>query len=103
MSGWSHSWQCLGHKARRRWASVHLRSLFGRSERKSVQPMAAELAPDDCDQLHNFIASPVWEIAPLEEIIAAKIDALVGGDDTVLVIDDTAVPKKGTQSVGVAP
>ena len=92
----------LGHKARRRWAPVYLRGLFGRSERKSVQPMAAELTPDDYDQLHNFIASPAWETAPLEAILAAKADALVGGDDAVLVIDDTAVPKKGTHSVGVA-
>jgi SRSO17 transposase len=92
----------LGHKARCRWASVYLRGLFGRSERKSVQPMAAELTPDDYDQLHNFIASPAWETAPLEAILAAKADALVGGDDAVLVIDDTAVPKKGRHSVGVA-
>jgi hypothetical protein len=28
---------------------------------------------------------------------------LVGGADAVLVIDDTALPKKGTQSVGSAP
>jgi SRSO17 transposase len=39
----------------------------------------------------------------VEEILAAKADALVGGDDAVLVIDDAAVPKKGTHSVGVAP
>ena len=95
--------EVLRHKARCRWAPVYLRGLFGRSERKSVQPMAADLTPDDYDQLHNFVASPAWETAPLEEILAAKADALVGGDDAVLVIDDTAVPKKGTHSVGVAP
>jgi SRSO17 transposase len=92
----------LGHKARCRWAPVYLRGLFGRTERKSVQPMAAELTPDDYDQLHHFIASPAWDTAPLEAILAAKADALVGGDDAILIIDDTALPKKGAHSVGVA-
>ena len=32
-----------------------------------------------------------------------QADAIVGGDDAVLVVDDTALPKKGTLSVGVAP
>lgn len=56
----------LGHKARCRWAPVYLRGLFGRTERKSVQPMAAEVTPDDYDQLHNFVASPAWDTAPLD-------------------------------------
>lgn len=94
--------EALGHKARCRWAPVYLRGLLGRSERKSVQPMAAELTPNDYDQLHNFIASPAWDTEPLETVLAGQADALVGGDDAVLVIDDTALPKKGTRSVGVA-
>src|SRR4029077_342632 len=32
-----------------------------------------------------------------------QADRLVGGKDAVLVIDDTAMPKKGERSVGVAP
>jgi SRSO17 transposase len=31
-----------------------------------------------------------------------QADQLVGGGDAVQVIDDTAIPKKGTLSVGVA-
>ena len=92
----------LGHKARRRWAPVYIRGLYGRTERKSVQPIAAELTPGDYDQLHNFIASRSWDTAPLETILARKADQLVGGPDAILAIDDTAVPKKGEHSVGVA-
>src|SRR5262249_23965501 len=34
--------------------------------------------------------------------LLVQADRLVGGSDAVLVIDDTAIPKEGTQSVGVA-
>jgi SRSO17 transposase len=94
--------EALRHKARRRWAPVYIRGLFGRTERKSIQPMAAELTPGDYDQLHNFIASEAWDSGPLETILAAKADALVGGKGAILVIDDVALPKKGEHSVGVA-
>ena len=71
-------------------------------DRKSVQPMAERLAPGDYDQLHHFVAAGVWDAAPLEKELLVQADKLVGGSDAVLVIDDTAVPKKGKHSVGVA-
>jgi SRSO17 transposase len=40
--------------------------------------------------------------APLEEELARQNDAVVGGSDAWLIIDDTALPKKGRSSVGVA-
>ncbi|WP_439923272.1 IS701 family transposase [Nitrobacter sp. JJSN] len=94
---------CLGHKARRRMCPLYVSGLIGPGDRKSVQPMAARLAPGDYDQLHHFIADGVWDAAPLESELLAQADRLVGGKDAVLVIDDTAMPKKGDRSVGVAP
>jgi len=82
---------------------LYLSGLIGPGDRKSVQPMAARLAPGDYDQLHHFVAAGVWDPAPLEAELLAKADGLVGGSDAVLVIDDTALPKKGKNSVGVAP
>jgi SRSO17 transposase len=35
-------------------------------------------------------------------VLAREADRLVGGPDAVLIIDDTALPKKGEHSVGVA-
>src|SRR3954464_13235177 len=94
--------EVLGHKRRRSWAPLYLRGLLGPSERKSLQPMAASLGLSGHDQLQHFIASPAWDDAPLWTVLAQQADRLVGGADAYLVIDDTALPKKGTLSVGVA-
>jgi hypothetical protein len=92
----------LGHKARRRMCPLYVMGLIGVGDRKSVQPMAERLAAGAYDQLHHFIAAGVWDVAPLEKELLVQADKLVGGSDAVLVIDDTAVPKKGKHSVGVA-
>jgi SRSO17 transposase len=81
---------------------VYVSGLVGPGDRKSIQPMAERLAPGDYYQLHLFIATGVWDAAPLERELLVQADRLVGGSDAVLVIDDTAIAKKGTHSVGVA-
>src|SRR5690349_10837266 len=94
--------EVLGHKKRRSWAPMYLRGLLGPSERKSLQPMAASLGLTGHDQLQHFIASPAWDGGPLWRVLAEQADRLVGGPEAALVIDDTALPKKGRLSVGVA-
>ena len=86
----------------RRWAPVYLEGLLGPGERKSVEPMAAHVCPGDVQQLHHLVATAPWAPAPLEGVLAQAADRLVGGPDAVLIIDDTALPKQGTHSVGVA-
>jgi SRSO17 transposase len=93
----------LGHKARRRMCPLYIAGLIGAGDRKSIQPMAERLAPGEYDRLHHFVAAGVWEEAPLEAELLVQANRLVGGDDAVLVVDDTALPKKGSASVGVAP
>jgi len=92
----------LGRRTRRTWAPLHLRGLLGPGERKSLQPMAARLGLSGHDQLQHFIASPAWDDAPLWRVLSEKADRLLGGPEAVLVIDDTALPKQGALSVGVA-
>jgi hypothetical protein len=71
----------LGLKMRRTWAPLYVRGLLGPGERKSLQSMALQLG------LAGTISCSTLSPA---------------GADAVLVIDDTALPKKGTLSVGVA-
>lgn len=94
--------EVLGHKKRQTWAPLYLRGLMGPGERKSLQPMAARLGLSGHDQLHHFIASPAWDHGPLWRVLAERADRLLGGPEAVLAIDDTALPKKGELSVGVA-
>jgi SRSO17 transposase len=94
--------EVMGRKTRRRWAPLYLHGLLGPDGRKSLQPLAARLGLQGHDQLQHFVASPAWDDAPLRRVLAGTADALVGGSGAVLVVDDTALPKKGKHSVGVA-
>jgi SRSO17 transposase len=95
--------ETLGHRTRRRMCPAYVAGLIGPGDRKSVQPMAARDSGVSYDQLHHFIGSGVWDAAPLEAALLVEADKLVGGDEAWLIIDDTALPKKGRHSVGVAP
>src|ERR687894_751035 len=92
----------LRHPARRRMCPLYGAALIGPGERKSLPPMAARVAPADYDQRHHFVAVGPWDEAPLEAELLAQANRLVGGPDALLVIDDTALLKKGTHSVVVA-
>ncbi len=93
----------LRHKVRARMCPAYVTGLIGAGDRKSVQPMAARDGGVNYDQLHHFIARGAWDSAPLEKALLAEADRMVGGTDAWLIVDDTALPKKGEHSVGVAP
>jgi SRSO17 transposase len=91
------------HKTWGRMCPAYVERLIGPGDRKSVPPMAAHDAAVSYDQLHHFVASGFLDATPFEAAALAEADAQVGGDDASLIIDDTALPKKGRDSVSVAP
>jgi SRSO17 transposase len=93
----------LRHKTRARMCPAYIAGLIGPGDRKSVQPMAARAVEVGYDQLHHFVAAGVWDSAPLEAALLKEADGLVGDETGFLVVDDTALPKKGCHSVGRAP
>jgi SRSO17 transposase len=93
----------LRNKARSRMCPAYIAGLIGPGDRKSVQPMAARDDEVSYDRLHHFIGSGIWDEAPLEEALLAEAERQVGGENAWLIVDDTALPKKGRHSVGVAP
>lgn len=91
----------LKRSEQRRWAPVYLQGLLRPGARKSVEPIAQRLCPGQTQQLHHFVSTSSWPTAPLEQVLRKTADGLVGGEDAVLIVDDTALPKQGRHSVGV--
>lgn len=56
--------QHLRRKAQRQWAPFYLKGLILPGERKSLEPMAARVAPGDTQQLHHFVSTSPWPMAP---------------------------------------
>jgi SRSO17 transposase len=77
-------------------------------ERKSVEPMAARLAPDNVrrmhQSLHHVVAHAAWSDEALLEQVRHEILPVMTQDGPVVawIVDDTGFLKKGTHSVGVA-
>lgn len=77
-------------------------------ERKSVEPMAAKLAPDNVrrmhQSLHHLVADAPWsDEAVLDAALDFVLPAMLARAPVVAwVVDDTGFPKKGQHSVGVA-
>jgi SRSO17 transposase len=92
----------LGDKRRRQWAPLYIMGLLLPGDRKSMQPISSRVAPEDVEQIHHFVGTSCWKTAPVEEVLWQKADVLLGGDTSYLIVDDTGLPKKGTESVGVA-
>jgi SRSO17 transposase len=89
-------------KTRRHWAPLYLRGLLLPGERKSIEPIAARVAPGHEQELRHFVNESPWDEDALEEVLWGVADDMLGGDDAFLIVDDTALPKKGRESVGVA-
>ena len=78
------------------------------ADRKSVEPMAARLAPDAIgakhQSLHHFVAKAPWQDAALLSAVRAFVLPKMERQAPIRawIIDDTGMPKKGRHSVGVA-
>lgn len=100
--------QAAGHLDRSDPLKSYCKGLLLPGERKSVEPMAARLAPDNVrrmhQSLHHVVADAPWsDEAMLERVRGYTLAAMRKQEPVVAwIIDDTGFPKKGKESVGVA-
>ena len=100
--------QAAGHADRATPLKNYCTGLLLSGERKSVEPMAARLAPDTVQRmhqsLHHLVADAPWsDEAVLQQVRQSVLPVMQKHGQVVCwVVDDTGFPKKGTHSVGVA-
>jgi SRSO17 transposase len=100
--------QVLGHRDRHEPLRAYLTGLCLPGERKSVEPMAARIDPRHVQarhqSMHHLVANAPWEdVAVLRiarDVVLREMDR--HGPVAAWIVDDTAFPKKGQHSVGVA-
>lgn len=100
--------QTLMHADRAEPARWYLRGLMLPGERKSIEPMAARVQPDNVESahqsMHHLVAQAPWsDEAMLATVAQQVLPKLVQDEGPVSwIVDDTGFPKKGKHSVGVA-
>src|SRR3712207_6675548 len=98
----------LGHSRRAAAARAYCTGLLRPGERKSIEPMAARLAPDRVQaahqSLHHVVAQAEWDDAALLRAVREQVLPAIErhGPVRYWIVDDTGFPKKGKHSVGVA-
>jgi len=98
----------LMHADREQPARWYIKGLMLPGERKSVEPMAARVVPDNVrsahQSMHHLVAEAPWSDEAMVSAAAERVLAkLIDADEPVRwIVDDTGFAKKGRHSVGVA-
>jgi SRSO17 transposase len=100
--------EAAGHADRHAPLKSYCKGLLLSGERKSVEPMAARLAPDNVrrmhQSLHHLVADAPWNddemLAQMRQQVLPSMQE--HGPVVAWIVDDTGFPKQGKHSVGVA-
>jgi SRSO17 transposase len=98
----------MSNRVRARCVGGYCTGLLLPGDRKSIEPIAARIAPQNASAEHQRLMHFVNEADWSDEKVLAKVRELVlpgieqHGGIEAWIVDDTSFPKKGRHSVGVA-
>jgi SRSO17 transposase len=96
----------LGHADRRAPARAYCTGLLLPGERKSVEPMAARLAPQRVraahQSLHHLVAKAEWRDEAVLDVVRERVLPAIErhGPIRYWIIDDTGLPKNASFAAG---
>ena len=95
------------HKRRHTGFKDYCAALTLPIERKSLEPLAASVDPENVQakhqSLHNFVSNARWsDRVVLDRVTDQFVTSLPHDEALYWIVDDTGIPKKGPHSVGVS-
>jgi SRSO17 transposase len=100
--------EAAGHADRHTPLKNYCKGLLLPGERKSIEPMAARMAPDNVrrmhQSLHHLVADAPWSDEEMLAQVRREVLPSMQRQNLVVawIVDDTGFPKQGKHSVGVA-
>ena len=100
--------EAVGHADRVEPLAGYCTGLLLAGERKSVEPMAAKIAPRQSSKqhqsMHHFVANAPWSDEAMLRTVRGWVLPKMTERLAIAawIVDDTGMPKKGRHSVGVA-
>ena len=83
-------------------ARCYLAGLVTKCPRKNMERMEEFVEDFSYQNQQQFISDSPWDHSKLMQQVAQGVDQLLGGEDSVLIIDESGFEKKGQMSVGVS-
>ncbi len=83
-------------------ARCYVSGLLMKAQRKNMERMEEYVEEYEYQSLQQFVSDSPWDHEALIQRIGKDVDALVGGNDSMFIIDESGFAKKGKKSVGVA-
>lgn len=91
-----------GNRSNVNEAQNYLCGLTMKAQRKNIERMEEYVKDSDYESMQHFIFESSWNNRNLIAKISADTNDLIGSEEAVLAIDESAFTKKGDKSVGVS-
>jgi SRSO17 transposase len=93
---------CFARREPREQFFGYMVGQFSALERKSIEPMALQVAGGNVRAMQRLISDAVWDEGQMRRTYHSLLNDDLGEAEGVLIFDETGFPKKGRESVGVA-
>ena len=96
--------ECFGREGQYEHALCYVKGLLSDLKRKSIEPIALRYAEEEREvrNMQYFSQHGAWDEAMMLKTCQSLLSDMIAQPESMYTVEDSGIPKKGTESVGVA-